>query len=65
MPFGFTNALNIFQALVNNLLRDMLNKFVFVSLGDILILSRSRDEHVHQVQAVLQCLLENSLFVKV
>jgi hypothetical protein len=65
MPFGFTNALNIFQTLVNNVLRDMLNKFVLVSHGVILIFSRSRDEHVHQVQAVLQCLLENSLFVKV
>jgi hypothetical protein len=35
MPFGLTNA--VFQTLINDLLRDMLNKFVFVYLDDILI----------------------------
>ena len=30
MPFGLTNAPAVFQALVNDLLRDMFNKFVFV-----------------------------------
>ena len=30
MPFGLTNAPAVFQALINDLLRDMLNKFVFV-----------------------------------
>ncbi|KAF7640827.1 hypothetical protein LDENG_00011580, partial [Lucifuga dentata] len=38
--------------------------FVFIYLDDILIFSRSRDEHVHHVQSVLQHLLENSLFCK-
>ena len=37
MLFGLTNAPNIFQTLINDLLRDMLNKFVFVYLDDILI----------------------------
>ncbi|KAI3362603.1 hypothetical protein L3Q82_001689 [Scortum barcoo] len=54
----------VFQALVNDVLRDMLNKFVFVYLDDILIFSRNKEEHVHHVQAVLQRLLESSLFVK-
>ena len=35
MPFGLTNAPAVFQALVNDVLRDMLNKFVFVYLDDI------------------------------
>ena len=37
MPFGLTNAPAVFQNLINDLLRDMLNKFVFVYLDDILI----------------------------
>ncbi len=37
MPFGLTNA--VFQALINDVLRDMLNQFVFVYLDDILIFS--------------------------
>lgn len=64
MPFGLTNAPAVFQALVNDVLRDYLNKFVFVYLDDILIFSRSRQEHIHHVQSVLQLLLKNSLFVK-
>ena len=35
MPFGLTNAPTVFQALINDVLRDMLNKFVFVYLDDI------------------------------
>lgn len=64
MTFGLTNALAVFQALVTDMLRDMLNKHVFVFLDNILIFSRTKEEHVHHVQAVLQRLLENSLFIK-
>ncbi len=39
LPFGLTNALAVFQALVNDMLRDFLNWFVFVYLDDILIFS--------------------------
>ena len=64
MPFGLTNAPAVFQALVNDVLRDMLNKFVFVYLDDILIFSRTLSEHTRHVQLVLNRLLENSLYVK-
>ena len=37
MPFGLTNTPAVFQMLINDLLRDMLNKFVFVYQEDILI----------------------------
>lgn len=39
MPCGLTNALAVFQALVNDVLQDFLNRFVFVYLDDILIFS--------------------------
>nr|CBN81752.1 Pol polyprotein [Dicentrarchus labrax] len=64
MPFGLTNAPAVFQALVNDVLRDMLNRFLFVYLDDILIFSQSQEEHVQHVRQVLQRLLENKLFVK-
>lgn len=48
----------------NDILRDMLHRFVFVYFDSILIFSKSRDEHVYYVRTVLQCLLENSLYVK-
>lgn len=64
MPFGLTNAPAVFQTLVNDVLRDFLNRFVFVYLDDILIFSQSPEEHTHHVRQVLQRLLENKLFVK-
>ena len=47
MPFGLTNAPAVFQALVNDVLRDMLNTFVVVFLDDILVFSRTEQEHQH------------------
>lgn len=39
MHFGLNDAPAVFRALVNDVLRDMLNKYVFVYLGDILSMS--------------------------
>ncbi|XP_015224357.1 PREDICTED: RNA-directed DNA polymerase homolog [Cyprinodon variegatus] len=64
MPFGLTKAPACFQALVNDVLRDFLNVFVFVYIDDILIYSKDLSEHKKHVRLVLQRLLENKLFVK-
>lgn len=61
MPFGLTTTPAVFQALVNDVLRDFL---VFVGLDEILIFSKTIEEHPTHVCAVLQHLLENELFVK-
>ena len=65
MPFGLTNAPAVFQTLVNDVLGDMINRFVFVYLDDILIFSQDAHSHQVHVPKVLQRLLENRLFVKV
>ncbi|KAK2885164.1 hypothetical protein Q8A73_021638 [Channa argus] len=64
MPFGLTNAPAVFQSLINSVLRDFINRFVFVYLDDILIFSRNLHDHRQHVRLVLQRLLENRLFVK-
>ncbi|KAK3515731.1 hypothetical protein QTP70_030176, partial [Hemibagrus guttatus] len=64
MPFGLTNAPAVFQALINDVLRDMLNQFIFVYLVDILIFSKSLPEHMEHIQKILLCLLDNHLYVK-
>ncbi len=52
LPFGLVNAPAVFQALVNDVLRDMLNIFVFVYLDDILIFSPTLQVHVQHVRRV-------------
>lgn len=64
MPFGLTNMPVVFQAMINNVLRDFLSQFVHVYLDDILIFSSDLDSHVSHVCQVLQQLLENQLHVK-
>lgn len=64
MLFGLINVPAVFQALVNDVLQDLLNRFVFIYLDDILFFSRSAQEHVLHVRQVLQRLLENQLLVK-
>lgn len=64
MPFGLTNAPVVFQNLINDVLRDFVNKFVFVYLDYILIYSNDIQTHKNHVRAVLQRLNENQLYVK-
>ena len=65
MPFGLTNCHAVFQTLVRDVHpRHVANRFLFVYLDDILIYSRSAQEHVLHVRQVLQRVLENQLFVK-
>ena len=63
MPFKLTNAPAVFQVLVNDVLRKMLDKNLFVYLDDILIFSETK-EHIQQVRRVLKQLLENGLYAK-
>lgn len=51
MPFGLTNAPAVFQALINDVLRGMSNKFLFVYLDDILIFSEMEEEHLNHQEA--------------
>jgi hypothetical protein len=62
MPFGLTNAPASFQYLINDVLRDYLDIFLIVYLDDILIFSKTRDDHINHVNLVLQRLRDNSLW---
>ena len=64
MPFGLANAPAVFQAFVNDVLRDLIGHSVFVYLDDILIFSKDREQHQRVVRQVLQRLLKQGLYVK-
>ena len=64
MPFGLTNAPAVFQDMINDVLRDFLDQFVYVYLDDILIYSPNLAVHQDHVSQVLKRLLEHHLYVK-
>ncbi|KAL0147695.1 hypothetical protein M9458_057004 [Cirrhinus mrigala] len=64
MPFGLANSPSYFQAFVNEVFRDMLNRWVIVYIDDILIFSNSYAEHIQHVRSVLQRLIEHRLYAK-
>ena len=45
MPFGLTNAPASFQKMINHVLREYIDNFVIVYLDDILIFSKTLEEH--------------------
>ncbi|MBW0567058.1 hypothetical protein O181_106773, partial [Austropuccinia psidii MF-1] len=64
MPFGLTNAPPSFQNLVNDIFHDLLDFYVVVYSDDIMVFSKSEEEHVTHVSTVLSRLRTNSLFAK-
>ena len=53
MPFGLCNAQASFQAVINQVLRELLDEGVIVYIDDILIYSETEEEHIRLVSKVL------------
>jgi hypothetical protein len=64
LPFGLTNAPGVFMSLMNGVFREYLDKFIQVFIDDILIYSRTTEEHDEHLRLVLQCLREHNLYGK-
>ncbi|XP_042444160.1 uncharacterized protein K02A2.6-like [Zingiber officinale] len=64
MPFGLTNAPTTLCNLMNEVLYDFLDNFVVVYWDDIIIYSKSLEEHLEHLGMVLDRLRKHQLFVK-
>ena len=64
LTFGLTNAPGTFQSVTNEVLGDVIGKFVLVYLDDLVIFSKNAEGHVEHVRIVLGLLRRHKLYAK-
>jgi len=65
MFFGMTNSPAMFQAMMNEILRDLINKGKVIAFVDnILVGIETEEEHDKIVEEILKRLEENDLYIK-
>jgi hypothetical protein len=64
MSFGLINTLAYIMYLMNKVFMEYLDKFVVVFINDILVYSRSEEEHEEHLRLALQKLREHRLYAK-
>jgi hypothetical protein len=64
MSFGLTNMPAYFMYLMNSVFMPDLDKFVMVFIDDILIYSKTKEDHANHIRVVLQRLRDHRLYAK-
>ena len=64
MPFRLTNAPTAFMDLIHRVFQPYLDRFVMVFMDDILIYSKSEEDHEIHLRVILQTLREHQLYAK-
>ncbi|GJR65933.1 putative reverse transcriptase domain-containing protein [Tanacetum coccineum] len=64
IPFGLTNAPAVFMDLMNRVCKPYLDKFMIAFIDDILIYSKSKEEHAEHLKLILELLKKEELYAK-
>ena len=64
MPFGLTNALAAIMDLMHRVFHPYLDRFVVVFVDDILIYSKTKEDHEDHLRVILQTLRDHQLYAK-
>ncbi len=64
LPFGVSNGPSTFQRAMDYVLRDHIGKICYVYLDDIIIYSKSVQEHLAHLATIMSCLRQNGLYLK-
>ena len=64
LPMGLTNAPATFQNAMNRIFKEHLGRFVLVYLDDVLVFSRTREEHAHHLRVVFGLLERYRLYCR-
>jgi len=63
VPLGLSNSPTVFQRVMNQVFAPYLGKFVLVYLDDILVYSRSAEEHLQHLETVLKVMDEHKFYI--
>lgn len=63
IPFGLSNTPSTFMRLMNKVLKDYISKFIVVYLDDILIFSKTKEEHIKHLKKKINKLHEEMLMI--